>query len=321
MQTFNTNIYDASRSQRSFGGNVVGRVARLLVERHVRSQRELLRPNRLRRQREHPANWRSRAASARSSRRRPSISRSAANSFISSGSATCGRRELRFRSDTCRLLAPDPLSVQEVAVVYRELVARLANTFYTRSQDPDVTDSATGQPLIVNDSLNRQYFTLQAQIVGPAFVRVFDAPGNKYAERFKHTIEPFLNITRTSSVANYTHILQSDGVDSEIGSTTRYNYGLNNRFYAKRPVGRLERLRRGKSSPCRSRRRITPTRAPRSSILATARALPGRSRATSRRSSFPSGATPLDTTSGTLSAEFDSTGTRCGRCRRTAPTT
>ena len=38
-QTFNTNIYDASRNQRSFGGNVDRPGERILVQRHARPQR------------------------------------------------------------------------------------------------------------------------------------------------------------------------------------------------------------------------------------------------------------------------------------------
>ena len=46
-QTFNTNIYDASRNSRIFGGNVVGAWGNVLAERHLRSQRVLLRHDRL----------------------------------------------------------------------------------------------------------------------------------------------------------------------------------------------------------------------------------------------------------------------------------
>ncbi|MGE3512976.1 MAG: hypothetical protein AB7N65_29285, partial [Vicinamibacterales bacterium] len=63
----------------------------------------------------------------------------------------------------------------------------------------------------------------------------FNTPGNGYAERFKHTDEPFLNVQRTSTIDNFTRIVQNDGVDTIVGNTTNYTYGLNNRIYAKRP--------------------------------------------------------------------------------------
>ena len=105
-------------------------------------------------------------------------------------------------------------------------------TYYTRSLDTTDTTSAT----IVDDGVNRQYFTMLAQFVGPVFTRVWNTPGNGYAERFKHTIEPFFNAERTSSIDNYAQIVKIEGTDYTYGSTTRYTYGLNNRFYAKRKV-------------------------------------------------------------------------------------
>ena len=103
-------------------------------------------------------------------------------------------------------------------------------TFYTRSLDPTTTS-------VVDDNVNRQYFTLVAQAVGPVFTRVWNTPDSGYAEKFKHTIEPYLNLQRTSSIDNYDRIVKIDGVDQVLGSTTSYSYGLNNRFYAKRKVG------------------------------------------------------------------------------------
>jgi hypothetical protein len=111
-------------------------------------------------------------------------------------------------------------------------------TFYTRSYDPSTINPATGAPVIVSDDVNRQYFTLQAQTVGPIFNRIWDTPDNGYAERFKHSVEPFLNATRTSSIDNFSQIVQTDGVDGILGNTTNLQYGLNNRFYAKRRTGR-----------------------------------------------------------------------------------
>ena len=75
------------------------------------------------------------------------------------------------------------------------------------------------------------------------FNRVWDTPDNGYAEKFKHTIEPFLTISAPSSIDNFDRIIQIDGIDSIVGGTTRYTYGLNNRFYAKRQP------RRGRDRP------------------------------------------------------------------------
>ena len=47
------------------------------------------------------------------------------------------------------------------------------------------------------------------------FNRIWDTPDNGYAEKFKHTIEPFVNLTRTSSIDNFARIVKLDGTDSD----------------------------------------------------------------------------------------------------------
>jgi LPS-assembly protein len=303
LQTFNTNINDASRSQRSYGGNVVGYWRGYSLN-GTFDQFE---------------NFRNQTNSiVQGSTPRVSITRSErplfANSpaFFSVGSEFV--RLLRqqnvndqaFDSGLTRVdFNPQiryPFKKWQWFTVSSSLAWR--NTFYTRSQDPVLTDPATGQQLILDESLNRQYFTFQAQSVGPIFVRVFDAPGNGYAERFKHSIEPFLNLSRTTSVSNYARIMKTESIDSEVGSTTRYNYGLNNRFYAKRPVGQTTQARE-----------IVNV-----SLTQTYYSDPRASQLDPRYGTSFTGAqpsnyspiqlsvrtTPLDTASASLSAEFDS---------------
>jgi LPS-assembly protein len=109
------------------------------------------------------------------------------------------------------------------------------DTAYSRSYDPVLTDPITGQrTVIVDTNLNRQYFSVDSQITGPVFNRVWDTPDNGYAEKFKHSIEPFLNLTRTSAIDNVDQIIKLEGVDQVVGGDTAYTYGLINRFYAKR---------------------------------------------------------------------------------------
>ena len=107
------------------------------------------------------------------------------------------------------------------------------DTYYTRSYDLTKTDPTTQQPVIVDTGLNRRFFTFQTQISGPVFNRIWDTPDNGYAEKFKHTIEPFLNVQRTTSIDNTQSIVQIESIDTIIGGVTQYTYGVNNRFYAK----------------------------------------------------------------------------------------
>jgi LPS-assembly protein len=108
------------------------------------------------------------------------------------------------------------------------------DTLYSRSQIP-ATD--TTPSVLTDESINRHFYTAQAQMVGPVFNRIWDTPGNGYAEKFKHTIEPTVTIQRTSSIDNYDRIIQLEGLDFVVGGTTRISYGVNNRFFAKRGEG------------------------------------------------------------------------------------
>jgi len=107
------------------------------------------------------------------------------------------------------------------------------DTFYTRSYAPKEKPS---DPLIVTDQhLNRPIFIFQTQFVGPVFNRIWDTPGNGYAEKFKHTIEPSVTVQRTSAVDDFERILVFDGIDQYTGGTN-VTYRVNNRFYAKRKL-------------------------------------------------------------------------------------
>ena len=107
--------------------------------------------------------------------------------------------------------------------------AAFRDTFYTRSLDPATSG-------LTVEGINRTFFTVQSQILGPVFNRVWITPANHYAERFKHTIEPTFSVSRTSTIDNFNSIVKTDGTDQAIGTTT-LAYGVNNRFYAKRKIG------------------------------------------------------------------------------------
>ena len=117
------------------------------------------------------------------------------------------------------------------------------DTYYSRSLDPtDPTGNTT-----IGHGRNRQYFTLKAQITGPTFTRIFNTPGNGYAEKFKHTIEPVFTATRITNIPDAQQpysttnptgrVIANDSTDYAVGGTTNLQCGLNNHFYAKRKIG------------------------------------------------------------------------------------
>jgi LPS-assembly protein len=229
-QTFNTNIYDASRNQRSYGANVVG-AWRTYSLNGTFDRNEWF-------------NTTTNSGITGSSPRitlmrneRPLFSGSPVYFSLASEFAHLDRQTksedvlVDDRSLGRFDLSPAiryPFKRWQFFTVNSS--ASWRETFYTRSLDP-----ATNK--VVSDSLNRQYFTVSAQAVGPVFTRVWNTPGNGYAEKFKHTIEPFLNVQRTSSIDNFNRIVQVDGTDTIVGATTSFSYGVNNRFYAKRRIG------------------------------------------------------------------------------------
>ncbi|MGH9141937.1 MAG: LPS-assembly protein LptD, partial [Vicinamibacterales bacterium] len=241
-QQFNTNIYDASRNSRAFGGNIVGAWGKYSLNATL----------------DHTEYFYNLTDSVLSgSLPRVSFTRnerpigdspayfSMSTEFLSSLRSTSVGSTDPDTNQAVITTTDSGLSRIDLAPQIRYPFKKWAwftvnstfswrETYYTRSYEP------TGDPnvlstKVVDVGLNRTLYTLQSQIVGPVFNRVWDTPENGYAEKFKHSIEPVLTINRTSSVDNINQIVKLDGVDQYIGGTT-LTYGLNNRFYAKRKV-------------------------------------------------------------------------------------
>ena len=108
-------------------------------------------------------------------------------------------------------------------------------TYYSRSYLPTVADPTRPTTIVVDVPINRPVLNLQAQIVGPVFNRIWDTPRNGYAEKFKHSVEPFVTVDRTTAVEKFNFIPSFDNIDRYVGGTA-FNYGIANRFYAKRTI-------------------------------------------------------------------------------------
>ena len=238
-QTFNTNIYDASRNSRSIRGNVAGAWRGYTLNGTLDYLEYFFDPT------------------------NSSVSGSWPRIGISRGERPIGDSPLYFsvNGEVARLLRQSKVSTTDAttgATTATDIDTGLGRfdvapqirypfkqwqwftvnntlswhqTYYTRTYALDADGRPT--PVVVDVGLNRPVFTYQAQIVGPVFNRVWDTPTNGYAEKFKHTIEPVLTIDRTSAVDAFQRVVLFDGIDSYVGGA-RYTYGLNNRFYAKR---------------------------------------------------------------------------------------
>jgi hypothetical protein len=75
---------------------------------------------------------------------------------------------------------------------------------------------------------------MRAEVVGPVFTRVFN-PGNAFAERLKHVIEPNFTVQRITSIDNLKQIPTTASYEYVVGGVTRITYGLTNRMLVRRP--------------------------------------------------------------------------------------
>ncbi len=89
----------------------------------------------------------------------------------------------------------------------------------------------------VPEPIGRRFFDLQTRITGPVFNRIWNTPGNGYAEKFKHVIAPTVTIQRVTAIENFDRIVRLEGADFATG-TTRISYGVSNRLYAKKDTSR-----------------------------------------------------------------------------------
>ncbi|MBA3638553.1 MAG: hypothetical protein M3541_17640 [Acidobacteriota bacterium] len=120
-------------------------------------------------------------------------------------------------------IAPWPFLSASGSVAWR-------GTYWTESRD------AAGRQ--VQESIGRQYFDLAMQMRGPSFNRIFNTPGNGFAEKFKHSIEPTLSIQRTTAIEEFANIVQLESGDYTVGNVTRFTYGIDNILYAKKESSR-----------------------------------------------------------------------------------
>lgn len=238
MQTFNTNIYDATRNQRSFGGNVIGAWGTYTMNATLDRSEYF---------------YNTTTSNVSGSWPRVNLSRnerplfgsdlyfSVASEYVSlvrdqRTTDSAGNINDRDTGLTRLDFSPQiryPFKKWQWFTVNSTLGWR--DTYYTRSLVPPSTDPTAPPSVVADEGLNRRFFTLATQIVGPVFNRIWDTPTNGYAEKFKHTIEPFMTVQRTSSVEEFNRIIVNDGTDSFVGGTN-YTYGLNNRFFAKRAL-------------------------------------------------------------------------------------
>ena len=70
-----------------------------------------------------------------------------------------------------------------------------------------------GTNIRLDNPISRRFVELSADVNGPTLVRIWDAPNSTYAQRFRHSIEPFAQVMYRTAIDNYNAIpkLESHG--------------------------------------------------------------------------------------------------------------
>ncbi len=96
----------------------------------------------------------------------------------------------------------------------------------------------------IQAGIGRSFLDLGSRATGPSFVKIWDTPNSGYSERMKHVIEPWVSIRRVSAIDNFDQVVRLEGIDSIVGNVTQVAFGLDNRIYAKRFEGGPESVSR-----------------------------------------------------------------------------
>ena len=224
QQLYNTNIYEASRRQRTVSGSLTGAWSGVNVTGNFRRS-ELFNT-----QTDSIVNGYAPSLTANlSSRRLGTLPLYIAVNSEASRILYLDRREgteidsglSRFdATPTIRAaLTTWPFLTVNGTVAYR-------HTYFTESLDE------VGRQLPA--PFTRRYFDMKADIVGPVFSRVF-TPNNAIADRLKHVVEPNVSFQRITNYEDRDRVpLIAGSYDFVVGGVTRINYGLTNRVMVRK---------------------------------------------------------------------------------------
>ncbi|MBI4475734.1 MAG: LPS-assembly protein LptD [Acidobacteria bacterium] len=130
-----------------------------------------------------------------------------------------------------------PFTQLRFLTVNSSLAWRYTTWSESRMPDPANPDRFPDRFLQVEVPVRRRFADVQTRIVGPVFQKIFNTPDNAFADKYKHVVEPFVNIQRVTPIDGFRRIPQLDAEDSIVGNTTRVSYGVTNRVFAKLRAG------------------------------------------------------------------------------------
>jgi len=224
QQLYNTNIYEASRRQRTYGGSVTGSWAGVSVTGNFQRS-ELFTSDT-----DSIVNGYAPSITTNLSSKR--IGRlplyAAVNSELSN----------IIYLDKRRLVQTDlGLERFDATPTLRAALSKWPFLNVNASVGYRVTyfsESLNERQLQVPVPLTRQYFDLRTDLVGPVFSKVY-TPNNAIADRLKHVIEPNFNIQHITDFENLSRVVTTtSSYDYVIPGVTRMSYGLTNRILVRK---------------------------------------------------------------------------------------
>jgi len=128
-----------------------------------------------------------------------------------------------------RIFVGPTLELSLPEIPFLDMAAEIETGYarYSGSNEPESRDFDPER------RLSRRYYGLGFQMGGPKLERIFETPGNFYAARFKHLVEPEGIWTYRVSDDNFDQVNRFDRYDS-FPSTHEIQVGLVNRLLAKR---------------------------------------------------------------------------------------
>ena len=103
--------------------------------------------------------------------------------------------------------------------------AAYRHTHFSRSVD--------SSGAFVDEPVTRRYLSLQTDVIGPVFSKIWDTPDSGYSDRMKHVIEPAFSVQYISEMANQARLPLTDSSIVAVGGATTFTYRLTNRLIAR----------------------------------------------------------------------------------------
>jgi LPS-assembly protein len=230
-QLYQQNLYRATRSTRSFGGNVTGSWSQLVLSGTL-DRTDVFYPD---------GSYTTYGGLPRVNVNRPE--RRLAKSPFYFGTSAEYVTMLRSTTSADGVAAPDHdqgLTRLDVTPTVRIPFTRWP--FLTVNSTIGWRATYWTESLVdgkqVPESIGRQFFDFNSRITGPVFSRIFNA-GDTEGLKLKHVIEPVFTIRRRTAIDEFDRIVNLEGgTDYIVGNIWQFSYGINNRLYAKRTSSR-----------------------------------------------------------------------------------